>query len=361
MSRHVGKGLWILAGMVAFVSVTTFTKAASVTLVWDPSVTYEDGTALSDLQGYRLYSGTTNGIYTGYIDVSNATSVTISTLQPGCRNYFTVTAVSRSGIESFFSAEVSLDVPAGILVSTNELTVPEGTMTTFEVRLDAPPVGMTTVLVSRVIGGDAYLGVVSGAVMVFSPANWSSNQPVTLVAIDDPVKTNRTACFRLSAAGAAPAVVRATSTGTGEGMTAGSDGKDADTNGIPDAWEITRFGGIGIQGASAGDDDDHDGVSNIQEYIAGTDPSDNESRPLIAIQSSGGEVEVLFRALEAVGPGYSGRTRFYTLEQCTDLASGTWVAVAPATEISARNQMCSFVETATDSSVRFYRVRTRLE
>lgn len=321
----------------------------------------EDGSPLSELPGYRVYSGTASGQYTGYVEVGTATSFTVSALHPGCRNYFAVTALNGSGIESGFSEELSIDVSVSILASTNELSVPEGTMKTFYVRLDAPPVGITTVLVDRVSGGGAFLGVVSGAVMVFSPANWSSNQPVTVVAIDDPVKTNRTACFRLSSAGLAPVMVQAVSTGTGVGVTEASDGRDADTNGIPDAWEIARFGGIGLQGASAGDDEDRDGVSNLQEYIAGTDPADGESRPLIAIQSVGGGVEVSFRALEAAGPGYVGRTRFYTLEQCADLVNGTWVAVVAATEIAAHNQTCSYVDTVTDQTVRFYRAQTRLE
>ena len=42
------------------------------------------------------------------------------------------------------------------------------------------------------------------------------------------------------------------------------------TNGLPVAWLLTYFGATNIN-ASA--DPDHDGMSNLQEYIAGTDPN----------------------------------------------------------------------------------------
>jgi hypothetical protein len=58
-------------------------------------------------------------------------------------------------------------------------------------------------------------------------------------------------------------------------------GVDADGDGLPDAWEramIAALGlNIGIADFRPGDDSDHDGMSNLNEYIAGTyafDPAD---------------------------------------------------------------------------------------
>ncbi|AHF92644.1 hypothetical protein OPIT5_22875 [Opitutaceae bacterium TAV5] len=45
---------------------------------------------------------------------------------------------------------------------------------------------------------------------------------------------------------------------------------DADGNGIDDNWELTHFGHIGIDPAA---DPDNDGLSNLAEFLAGTDPN----------------------------------------------------------------------------------------
>lgn len=45
---------------------------------------------------------------------------------------------------------------------------------------------------------------------------------------------------------------------------------DRDGDGLPDWWEDAFFSGI----ADPGEDDDGDGLSNRQEYLAGTDPTD---------------------------------------------------------------------------------------
>ena len=47
---------------------------------------------------------------------------------------------------------------------------------------------------------------------------------------------------------------------------------DADADGLPDSWEIHYFGSI--TGQDGGSDSDHDGVTDHDELLAGTDPAD---------------------------------------------------------------------------------------
>ncbi|HEX8947797.1 MAG TPA: fibronectin type III domain-containing protein [Dissulfurispiraceae bacterium] len=78
------------------------------TLSWDAPTTYTDGTALSDLAGYKIYIGASPGNYTKSVDVGNVTTCTIDSLSlaPGTY-YFAATAYDAEGKESVFSNEVS--------------------------------------------------------------------------------------------------------------------------------------------------------------------------------------------------------------------------------------------------------------
>jgi len=51
---------------------------------------------------------------------------------------------------------------------------------------------------------------------------------------------------------------------------------DTDNDGLPDAWEMANFGTLSY---GANDDPDRDGFSNLQEYLAGSDPMNANSIP----------------------------------------------------------------------------------
>jgi hypothetical protein len=80
---------------------------ASATLAWDPPTQNVDGTPLNDLAGYKLYWGTTSGVYDEFVDVGAATMHTIDNLIAGQDYYFAATAYDHSGNESTFSLELT--------------------------------------------------------------------------------------------------------------------------------------------------------------------------------------------------------------------------------------------------------------
>ncbi|MBX3330292.1 MAG: fibronectin type III domain-containing protein [Nitrospira sp.] len=77
-------------------------SATTATLAWNPV------TDLT-LAGYKVYVGTTSGLYTRTIDVGNITSYIVDSLPTATTYYFAVTAYNSAG-ESLPSNEVSKSI-----------------------------------------------------------------------------------------------------------------------------------------------------------------------------------------------------------------------------------------------------------
>ena len=110
---------------------------------------------------------------------------------------------------------------------------------------------------------------------------------------------------------------------------------DTDSDGLPDSWEQSNFGGLS-QGPN--DDWDHDGISNGTEYIAGTNPM-NANGPFQLIPSRVGSNEfVSFFSVSTVGiAGYEGSTRHYAIEGTPNLVTPTWLALPGYNNILGSN------------------------
>ncbi len=94
-----------------------------------------------------------------------------------------------------------------ILASANAITVPEGGSTPVGLRLSAAPTSNVTVAIART--GDADI-TVTPATLTFTPANWQTDQNITVPAAEDADTTSGTATITASATGYTSAVISAT-------------------------------------------------------------------------------------------------------------------------------------------------------
>ena len=84
----------------------------SVTLSWTAPTQNEDGSDLIDLDGYKLYWGTTPGSYSNSVTINDetATSFLVDNLVSGTYE-FVATSFNTSGVESTYSNPTTKVVP----------------------------------------------------------------------------------------------------------------------------------------------------------------------------------------------------------------------------------------------------------
>lgn len=115
-------------------------------------------------------------------------------------------------------------------------------------------------------------------------------------------------------------------------------------NGLPVAWLLENFSTTSV---NAGSDPDGDGMSNAQEYWAGTDPNSAASALRITHFARGTPTPTYATMLWTSVP-----TRFYAVQQCSDLAAGSWSDLTVWPWPGADNASWDDFD-----SRRFYRVR----
>jgi hypothetical protein len=128
----------------------------------------------------------------------------------------------------------------------------------------------------------------------------------------------------------------------------GGTAGDRDGDGMPNDWETAHMFNPDDPSDASGDPD-HDGASNLEEYLAGTDPRDMASRLRLEFVSftNPGQVELQFVAI-------SNKT--YTVEYRDSLSAGNWQGLidVPADASTRVFTIHDSVPPGTPS--RFYRV-----
>jgi hypothetical protein len=108
---------------------------------------------------------------------------------------------------------------------------------------------------------------------------------------------------------------------------------DSDGDGLPDAWELANGTQVGVSDGEA--DLDHDGMTNFQEFRAGTSPTNAASALRLEISLSQlGQPVITFTQVAGVGYDLQYRTNLQTgaWEQLTNLTAGTITTVFNVTD-----------------------------
>jgi subtilisin family serine protease len=121
---------------------------------------------------------------------------------------------------------------------------------------------------------------------------------------------------------------------------------DTDGNGLPDWWELQYFGHL--TGTDPNADPDHDGMSNLAEWIAGTNPTNAASCLRASVVSAGNSNGVVVSWTSVAG-------KTYWVERATNLLTGFNSTIF--TNISATAPTNTQTDTAIlPGNARFYRV-----
>ncbi|HXG49619.1 MAG TPA: immunoglobulin domain-containing protein, partial [Methylomirabilota bacterium] len=123
---------------------------------------------------------------------------------------------------------------------------------------------------------------------------------------------------------------------------------DTDRDGLPDEWETAY--GLNPTGPDSEVDADGDGLTNGEEYVAGTDPQDPASYLKVEAAEPyelGGAV-IYFNAA-------SNRT--YTVEYCDAAVGGAWLKLVDVVA-TTNSRPVSVTNAAPDAAMRFYRLLT---
>jgi hypothetical protein len=126
---------------------------------------------------------------------------------------------------------------------------------------------------------------------------------------------------------------------------------DADGDGLPDDWELAN--GLNPNSAAGNDgangDPDGDRFTNLQEFLAGTNPRDAQS--LLKISS-------IARTNSAVALSFGTiATRTYSVQYRTNLQAGTWQKLTDVGPFPT-NSAAVVTDSLGSQTTRFYRITT---
>ena len=136
-----------------------------------------------------------------------------------------------------------------------------------------------------------------------------------------------------------------------------SDQADADTNGLPDSWEVYYLGSTGhTPSAEIG----NSGITLEEAYVFGLDPAAPDASALLGISTISNRAMLSVQTIGAFGVGYQGLTRKYRVLSSGSLTNEAWSAVSACAAVQGNNLPLEIGITNL-APVQFYRVESWVE
>jgi hypothetical protein len=122
-------------------------------------------------------------------------------------------------------------------------------------------------------------------------------------------------------------------------------GADSDGDGMPDSWEMAYFGTLARNGTG---DFDNDGQTDLEEYLAGTNPADaNSNLKITSAIYNGSNFVLRFTAMMG---------RSYTVQYRNNLGSGTWLDLSTVPAQTSTGPVEVIDAGVAGSTTRFYHI-----
>jgi hypothetical protein len=129
---------------------------------------------------------------------------------------------------------------------------------------------------------------------------------------------------------------------------------DTDNDGLADFWENQhRLDATSSDGQEGGlGDRDHDGATNLLEFLADSNPRDPRDGATILVpqvERTGGQLKLTFGVI---------KNRRYQVQTSSDLRN--WIDAGSSFTVPSSNPAYAWTDPALAGEIRFYRVRVSL-
>jgi hypothetical protein len=292
-------------------------------------------------------SGTNDNVVDEFVELQNITTAPVSLFHA---SFPTNTWRLRDGVSFNFPQGVTLPASGQLLVVAFDPVNDSASLSAFRSKYSLDPsVPIYGPYSGKLDNGGESVELYKPDVPQTSPDPDAGFVPYILV---DRVKYSDTLPWPVAADGGGASLQRISPDEYGNdpanwmaaSPTPGPGQSDTDGDGMPDSWEQQYFGSPTAANPNA--DADDDGLTNLNEYLAGTDPQDPNSSLRLRI-SKPGNVLLEFTAAS---------NKSYTIEYRDGFETGPWTRLQDFAPTPGGGPM-----QATDSpggGPRFYRLRT---